>query len=210
MPIAKIPMKEQMGIRDFAYSKVTTNTREEYEAGEVKSGGWLARVSQNVTETITPIWRDNQKVKSKRSIPSKEIIFDVSLLPYEVRQDLLGENVTEDGVMFGGGGVRTAPLVAVSFIMGDTEDDEEYVWFLCGTFSLPSREANTRNDGADSNGQELVFTPEDTLKVWSDGKTHDSVSCMSTNETYGQYLKTKWQEQVITPDNYRTVLVAGA
>lgn len=209
MPLTKVVMKEQMGVRDFCYAVVTKNTETEYETGEVKSGGWLARVSTNVTEESQKIHRDNVVAKTKRALPSKEITIDVSLLPYEVRAELLGEHLDEDDLILGGGGVRKAPTVAISYVMGDTEDEEEYVWWLCGTFSLPGREANTRNEGVDSNGQELVFTPEDTKKVWTNGgTTRDSVSCMSTNTKFGQYCKEKWNTEVITPDNAKTILVA--
>lgn len=211
MPITKVVMKEQMGVRDFCYAMVTSNTANEYVTGEVKSGGWLAKISLSVTEEKVIIWRDNVNAKEKRSIATKEITIDTSLLPFEVRQDLLGEHLDTNGLLLGGGGRRKAPLVAIGYVMGDTEDEEEYVWWLVGTFSLPSREANTRNDGAESNGQELVFTPFDTLKSFTNGaKPRDSVSCMSTNEKYGQYCKDKWFTKVITPDNASEVLVASA
>lgn len=208
MPL-KVVMKEQMGVRDFCYAKVKKNDETGYEADEVKSGGWLAKVTLSVTEEATPIWRDNVNAKEKRSIAQKEITIDTSLLPFEVRADLLGETVDKDGLLLGGGGRRKAPLVAVGYVMGDTEDDEEYVWWLVGTFSLPGREASTRNEGADSNGQELVFKPVDTLFAFANGGVRDSVSCMSTNEKYGKYCKDKWFNQVVTPDNASTVLVAS-
>lgn len=211
MPITKVVMKEQTGVRDFCYAMVTKNTETEYTTGEVKSGGWLAKVSLAITEEKVPIYRDNVKAKEKRSIAQKEITIDTSLLPFEVRADLLGEHVDTNGLLLGGGGSRQAPVVAIGYVMGDTEDEEEYVWWLCGTFSLPAREANTKNEGAESNGQELVFTPFDTFKSFvNGGKPRDSVSCMSTNKKYGTHCKDKWFTKVITPDNASEVLVASA
>ena len=63
MPITKVTMKEQMGVRDFCYAMVTTNTANEYVTGEVKSGGWLAKIALSVTEEKVIIWRDNVNAK---------------------------------------------------------------------------------------------------------------------------------------------------
>lgn len=204
----KIEMKEQFGVRDFCYSVITKDDDEAYTPGDVKSGGWTAKININVSQEVRKIFRDNRNAKTVYGIPTKEILFDLSLLPLDVRKELLGEHVTTDGALLGGGGVRIPPVVAVGFVFSDTEDEDEYFWFLRGTFALPNREANTRNEGVESNGSEYVFTPEDTKHVFTEGgKARDSVVMYSSNTTYDL---TKWFNQVVTPDNYKTALAKSA
>lgn len=202
----KIAMKEQYGVSNFCYAvhPKDGDTVEEFKPGTVKSGGWTAKININITQELKKIFRDNRNAKTIYGTPIKEILFDLSLLPLDVRKELLGEYVTEDGALFGGGGAFIPPVVSVGFEFDDTDDEKEYFWFLRGTFSLPNREASSRNEGVETNGNEYKFTPEDTIHVFQNGgKPRDSVVMYSNNETYDL---SKWYDTVITPDNYKSVL----
>lgn len=189
--------------------KVTYGTP--FNIGPVKS------ISKTEEDASAEVWADNMLQYDVDGGKSMTRSFEVTQLLPAIEAQLMGM----DEVAIGEGGLKgyatpsvaQRPYFAIGYALHDGDPDQpvEYVWAFKGRVSSISKESTTisRGDTA-STGRtiEVKFvTPQQAFAKTNRHNLDFTVSTIGDVDTTG-YDLTKFFNQVVTPDNAGTVLVA--
>lgn len=148
---------EYRGVEGLVAAEVITDDADTFETGDVFAIAGIATVNKTTDSSSEAHYYDNIPAIVVTSTSSDEVTFNVSALPLDVVGKLTGQTYDPaTGALIEG--ERETKYFAVGYKTEKTNGDVVYVWRMKGLFGVPAEESNTKNNGTDASGQELVYT----------------------------------------------------
>lgn len=197
--------QEYRGIRGLVAAEVLTDDAEKFECGVPFAVAGVAELSRTTETSNESHYYDNVPAVVIDSTGADEVTITASAIPFEALAKLTGQTYDASKGMFVEG-ERQAKYFAIGYITEKTDGTEVFVWRLKGKFNIPDSTHATKDDGAEANGQELVYTGINTAHKFTSlgNKTAKAVN-VDTSVNTGVKEATFFEE-VQTPD---TVTVAA-
>ena len=197
--------QEYRGIRGLVAAEVLTDDAEKFECGAPFEVAGVAELSRTTETSNESHYYDNVPAVVIDSTGADEVTITASAIPFEALAKLTGQVYDAAKGMFVEG-ERQAKYFAIGYITEKTDGTEVFVWRLKGKFNIPDSTHATKDDGAEANGQELVYTGINTAHKFTalGNKTAKAVN-VDTSVNTGVKEATFFEE-VQTPD---TVTVAA-
>ena len=197
--------QEYRGIRGLVAAEVLTDDAEKFECGVPFEVAGVAELSRTTETSNESHYYDNVPAVVIDSTGADEVAITASAIPFEALAKLTGQTYDAAKGMFVEG-ERQAKYFAIGYITEKTDGTEVFVWRLKGKFNIPDSTHATKDDGAEANGQELVYTGINTAHKFTalGNKTAKAVN-VDTSVNTGVKEDTFFAE-VQTPD---TVTVAA-
>ena len=192
-------IQEYRGIRGLVCAEVTTDTTETYACGEPFPLAGVAELSRTTETTNESHFYDNNPAIVIESTGADEVTITASAIPFEALAKITGQTYDKSKGMFVEG-ERQSKYFAIGYITEKTDGTEIFVWRLKGKFNIPDSTHATKDDGAEANGQEIVYTGINTTHkfIGIDNKTAKAVNVdtkVNTGVTESVFFAT-----VQTPD----------
>lgn len=197
-------IQEYRGIRGLVAAEVTTDTTEAFECGAPFEVAGVAELSRTTETTSEAHYYDNVPAVVIDSTGSDEVTITASAIPFDVLAKITGQTYDATKGMFTEG-ERQSKYFAIGYITEKTDGTEVFVWRLKGKFNIPDSTHATKDDGAEANGQEIVFTGINTNHKFTalNNKTAKAVNVdTSVNTTVKE---TEFFAEVQTPDTVKAV-----
>lgn len=191
---------EYRGANNLVYAEVTKDETgaEGYTTGTVKDLAGVATISKATENSSEAHYYDNRPAVVVRSAGADTVTLDVSAIQHSVLADLLGQTYNSTKAMYVEGEMTTK-YFALGYITENTDGEEMFVWRLKGTFSIPDETSNTKNNGTDANGQQIVFTGIMTAHEFTEGNS--AAKAVYVNASGNSAVnKTTFFATVQTPD----------
>ena len=150
-------IQEYRGIRGLVGAELLTDTTEEITYGEVFPIVGVAELSRTTETTNESHYYDNVPAIVIESTGADEVTITGSAIPFDVLAKITGQTYDEEKGMFVEG-ERQSKYFAIGYITEKTDGTEIFCFRLKGKFNIPDSQHASKNDGAEANGQELVFT----------------------------------------------------
>ena len=150
-------IQEWRGIRGLVAAEVTTDDADTFECGTPFPVAGVAELSRTTETSSEAHYYDNIPAVVIDSIGSDEVTITASAIPFEALAKITGQTYDAAKGMFIEG-ERESKYFAIGYITEKTDGTEVYVWRLKGKFNIPDSTHATKDDGAEANGQEIVFT----------------------------------------------------
>lgn len=150
-------IQEYRGVRGLVAAEITSDTLEKFEAGTPFAVAGVAELSRTTETTSEAHYYDNVPAVVIDSTGADEVTITASAIPFDALAKLTGQYYDEAKGMFVEG-ERQAKYFAIGYITEKTDGTEVFVWRLKGKFNVPDSTHATKDDGAEANGQEIVFT----------------------------------------------------
>jgi phi13 family phage major tail protein len=96
-------------------------------------------------------------------------------------------------------GERQSKYFAIGYITEKTDGTEIFVWRLKGKFNIPDSTHATKNDGADANGQEIVFTGINTIHKFT-AIGNKTAKAVNVDTSVNPVVEADFFAEVQTPD----------
>lgn len=148
---------EYRGIRGLVGAEITTDSTETFECGTPFPIVGVAELSRTTETTNESHFYDNVPAIVIESTGADEVTITVSAIPFDVLAQITGQTYDAEKGMFVEG-ERQSKYFAIGYITEKTDGTEIFVWRLKGKFNIPDSTHATKDNGAEANGQELVFT----------------------------------------------------
>ena len=149
--------QEYRGIRGLVAAEVLTDDADAFECGAPFEVAGVAELSRTTETSNESHYYDNVPAVVIDSTGADEVTITASAIPFEALAKLTGQTYDATKGMFVEG-ERQAKYFAIGYITEKTDGTEVFVWRLKGKFNIPDSTHATKDDGAEANGQELVFT----------------------------------------------------
>lgn len=190
-------MKQFRGISDVYVAKVLTDTEEGMTFDTPERLMYVARVGKEVSSDSASLFYDNKAMAVINSEGADAITIEGSALDLNMLAKITGKTYDEALDMFVDS-ERTVDYFALGYKEKMLDGSYRYNWRLKGTFAIPAVEANTENDGTDSNGQTVNFTG-----VYSEHKFEKANNKPAKGIVVSDTLAdvSDWFEAVKTPDD---------
>lgn len=146
--------KAKTGITGFHYAKLLQDNLKGVEYSEIKSVVGSQNVGIETEQSIEKSYGDNRVMEMAVSTGTTTVTMGFHALPLEVRQDLLGLEEDEDGLIIQKSTV-TPPDVAMILELTDEDGNSEMVGLTKGKFMLPGVEGQTKEDGVEFQNAEI-------------------------------------------------------
>ena len=159
-------IQEYRGIRGLVGAEVTTDSAESFECGTPFPIVGVAELSRTTETTNESHYYDNVPAIVIESTGADEVTITGSAIPFDVLAKITGQHYDEAKGMFVEG-ERQSKYFAIGYITEKTDGTEIFVWRLKGKFNIPDSTHATKDDGAEANGQEIVFTGINTTHKFS-------------------------------------------
>lgn len=198
-------VKEWRGIRGLVAAEVTTDNTETFECGtpfEVVGVAELSRTTETSSETH---YYDNVPAIVIDSTGADEVTITGSAIPFDVLAKLTGQTYDESKGMFVEG-ERQAKYFAIGYITEKTDGTEVFVWRLKGKFNVPDSTHASKNDGAEANGQEIVFTGINTSHKFA-AIGNKTAKAVNVDTKVNPVAETEFFAEVQTPDTVAATTV---
>ena len=196
--------QEYRGIRGLVAAEVLTDDAEKFECGVPFAVAGVAELSRTTETSNESHYYDNVPAVVIDSTGADEVTITASAIPFEALAKLTGQTYDASKGMFVEG-ERQAKYFAIGYITEKTDGTEVFVWRLKGKFNVPDSTHATKDDGAEANGQELVYTGINTAHKFTSlgNKTAKAVN-VDTSVNTGVKEATFFEE-VQTPDTVKAV-----
>ena len=174
--MGKSSTQEWRGIRGLVAAPVINDDLESYECGTPFAIAGVAELSRTTEAGSEAHYYDNAPAVVIDSTGSDEVTISTSAIPFDVLAQITGQDY-DDATGMLVEGERETKYFAIGYITEKTDGTEVFVWRNKGKFNIPDNTHSTKNDGAEANGQELVFTGINTThKATKTGKTFKAVN----------------------------------
>lgn len=193
-------IQEWRGIRGLVAAEVTEDTLENYEAGTPFEVAGVAELSRTTEASSEAHYYDNAPAVVIDSTGSDEVTISASAIPFDVLAKLTGQYYDEATGMFVEG-ERESKYFAIGYITKKTDGTEVFVWRLKGKFNIPDSTHGTEDDGAEANGQELVFTGVNTNHKFA--KRNKTEKAVNVDTSVNKVEETEFFATVQTPDTVK-------
>lgn len=197
-------IQEYRGVRGLVAAEVTTDTLEAFECGTPFAVAGVAELSRTTETTSETHYYDNVAAIVIDSTGADEVTITASAIPFDALAKLTGQTYDEAKGMFVEG-ERQAKYYAIGYITEKTDGTEIFVWRLKGKFNIPDSTHATKDDGAEANGQELVFTGINTTHKF-DAIGNKTAKAVNVDTSVNKVAEADFFGEVQTPDT----VVAGA
>lgn len=197
-------IQEYRGIRGLVAAEIITDDADKFECGTPFAVAGVAELSRTTETTSESHYYDNVPAIVIDSTGADEVTITASAIPFEALAKLTGQTYDAAKGMFVEG-ERDSKYFAIGYITEKTDGTEIYVWRLKGKFNIPDSTHASKNDGAEANGQEIVFTGINTSHKFTalSNKTAKAVNVdTSVNTTVKE---TEFFAEVQTPDTVDAV-----
>lgn len=196
-------VEEYRGVRGLVAAEVTTDTLEAFETGTPFAVAGVAELTRTTETTSEAHYYDNVPAVVIDSTGSDEVTISASAIPFDVLAKLTGQHYDESKGMFVEG-ERQTKYYAIGYITEKTDGTEVFVWRLKGKFNIPDSTHATKDDGAEANGQEIVFTGINTThKFESIG--NKTVKAVNVDTSVNKAVEADFFKTVQTPDTVKAV-----
>lgn len=192
-------IQEYRGIRGLVAAEITTDDGETFACSTPFAVAGVAELSRTTETSSEAHYYDNVPAVVIDSTGSDEVTITASAIPFDVLAKITGQHYDETTGMFVEG-ERDTKYFAIGYITEKTDGTEVFVWRLKGKFNIPDSTHATKDDGAEANGQEIVFTGINTTHRFTaiSNKTAKAVNVdTSVNTTVSE---TEFFGTVQTPD----------
>lgn len=149
--------QEYRGIRGLVAAEVLTDTTEKFECDTPFPLAGVAELTRTTESASESHYYDNVPAVVIDSTGADEVSVTASAIPFDALAKVTGQIYDATKGMFVEG-ERQAKYFAIGYITEKTDGTEVFVWRLKGKFNVPDSTHATKDDGAEANGQELVFT----------------------------------------------------
>lgn len=197
-------IQEYRGIRGLVAAEIITDDADKFECGTPFAVAGVAELSRTTETTSESHYYDNVPAIVIDSTGADEVTITASAIPFEALAKLTGQTYDAAKGMFVEG-ERDSKYFAIGYITEKTDGTEIFVWRLKGKFNVPDSTHASKNDGAEANGQEIVFTGVNTSHKFAalSNKTAKAVNVdTSVNTTVKE---TEFFAEVQTPDTVSAV-----
>lgn len=194
---------EWRGIRGLVAAEVLTDDADTFECDTPVEVAGVAELSRTTESSSEAHYYDNVPAVTIDSTGADEVTITASAIPFDVLAKITGQVYDAAKGMFVEG-ERQAKYFAIGYITEKTDGTEVFVWRLKGKFNIPDSTHATKDDGAEANGQELVFTGINTShKFTATGKTAKAVNVDTSVNT--AVKEDTFFAEVQTPDTVTAV-----
>ena len=191
-------IQEYRGIRGLVCAEVKNDTLEAYACETPFQLAGVAELSRSTETSSETHYYDNVPAIVIDSTGADEVTIKASAIPFDALAKITGQIYNAEKGMFVEG-ERENKYFAIGYITEKTDGTEIFVWRLKGKFNIPDSTHATKDDGAEANGQELVFTGINTTHKFTaiGNKTAKAVNVdTGVNETD----EAEFFAEVQTPD----------
>lgn len=195
--------QEYRGIRGLVAAEVTTDTLEAFECGTPFAVAGVAELSRTTETTNESHYYDNVPAVVIDSTGSDEVSITASAIPFDVLAKITGQVYDEAKGMFVEG-ERQAKYYAIGYITEKTDGTEVFVWRLKGKFNIPDSTHATKDDGAEANGQEIVFTGINTTHKFT-AISNKTAKAVNVDTSVNKVAEADFFSEVQTPDTVTAV-----
>ena len=195
-------IQEWRGIRGLFAAEVTTDDDAGYECGTPFAVAGVAELSRTTESSSESHFYDNIPAVVIDSTGADEVTISASAIPFEALAKITGQVYDAEKGMFIEG-ERENKYFAIGYITKKTDGTEVFVWRLKGKFNVPDSTHATEDDGAEANGQEIVFTGINTThKFTIDGKKK-TAKAVNVDTSVNKVAETEFFASVQTPDTVK-------
>lgn len=194
-------VREFRGARGLVYAPVLIDDENEYKTGPVKPFAPVSEISKSVEVSSTTKYYDNVAGLVVSARGADTVTLSTSVLSLETQADISGQIYDETTGTLIDTGKPSDKYFALGYVLGEVGsdgDEEIYVWKLKVQFSFPSETSATKDDGTDSNGQEVECTSINTTHKFT--KTNDNCMGISVDVAKGLADTSLFFDEVTTPD----------
>jgi phi13 family phage major tail protein len=186
------------GVDNLVYAKITQDDSEGYATSEVKPLIPAAEISKSTESSSATKYYDNKPAIVINSEGADEISITGAAIPIDVLADITGKIIdATTGAFIDVEAVP--PYVAIGYQFDLTSGEKVYIWRNKGKFGIPDESSATRDDGTDSNGQELTFTGISTDHKFTNGHSAKGVVA---DTRFSNVDESKFFKTVCTPDTF--------
>lgn len=132
METMKSKKEYRMNVRNLVYAPVLSDTEEKTEYGQVKKFASARQIQIAPTIAQGDLYGDGVKEKSMSKITGYDVQVDVNKVPLEVRADILGHEIDDNGLLWIGENDQPKEI-ALGYEVEQTGETSELVWLLKGT-----------------------------------------------------------------------------
>lgn len=194
-------IQEYRGIRGLVCAEVTADDSESFECGTPFAVAGVAELSRTTETTSEPHYYDNVPAIVIESTGSDEVTITASAIPFDVLAKITGQHYDEATGMFVEG-ERQSKYFAIGYITEKTDGTEIFVWRLKGKFNIPDSTHATKDDGAEANGQEIVFTGINTTHKFT-AIGNKTAKAVNVDTSVNKVAETEFFATVQTPDTVK-------
>ena len=191
-------IQEYRGIRGLVGAEVITDTTETFECGTPFPIVGVAELSRTTETTNESHYYDNVPAIVIESTGADEVTVTGSAIPFDVLAQITGQTYDAEKGMFVEG-ERQSKYFAIGYITEKTDGTEIFVWRLKGKFNIPDSTHATKDDGAEANGQELVFTGINTTHKFS-AIGNKTAKAVNIDTSINPVVEADFFGEVQTPD----------
>ena len=192
-------IQEYRGIRGLVCAEVTTDTLEEFVTGTPFPLAGVAELSRTTETTNESHYYDNVPAIVIESTGADEVTISAAAIPFEPLAKITGQVYDAEKGMFVEG-ERVSKYFAIGYITEKTDGTEIFVWRLKGKFNIPDSTHATKDDGADANGQELVYTGVNTTHKFA-AIGNKTAKAVNVDTKINKVSEATFFETVQTPDS---------
>lgn len=191
-------IQEYRGVRGLVCAEVTEDTLEKFETGTPFPLAGVAELSRTTETSNESHYYDNVPAIVIESTGADEVTITASAVPFEALAKITGQIYEATKGMFVEG-ERQSKYFAIGYITEKTDGTEIFVWRLKGKFNIPDSTHATKNDGAEANGQELVYTGINTTHKFTSIKK--TAKAVNVDTSINKVAEADFFKSVQTPDS---------
>lgn len=198
-------IQEWRGIRGLVAAEIKADDADTFECNAPFSIAGVAELARTTETSSEAHYYDNVPAVVIDSTGSDEVTITASAIPFDALAKITGQIYNAEKGMFVEG-ERDSKYFAIGYITEKTDGTEVFVWRLKGKFNIPDSTHATKDDGAEANGQEIVFTGINTNhKFESIG--NKTVKAVNVDTSVNTVVETEFFATVQTPDTIAPVTV---
>jgi phi13 family phage major tail protein len=195
-------IQEYRGIRGLVAAEITTDTSEKFETSTPFPVAGVAELSRTTESSSESHYYDNAPAVVIDSTGADEVTISASAIPFDVLAKITGQYYDEAKGMFVEG-ERESKYFAIGYITEKTDGTEVFVWRLKGKFNIPDSTHATKDDGAEANGQEIVFTGINTTHKFTINGKQKTAKAVNVDTSVNAVAETEFFATVQTPDTVK-------
>ena len=156
-----------IGVNNFYYGIVETDTEKDWSVKDVKRVRFLNEISVEPEQEVAKAFGDNQTAAKATNNGDITVSTTFVSIPLEDKAVLTGSKVEDGVVRFNKDDIP--PEVAVVFERTNHDGSSEWLGFYKGTFTRPTENGKTKEEGIDFQNAEVEGTFIPRIR---DGDTH--------------------------------------
>ena len=196
-------IQEYRGVRGLMAAEVTTDSAEAFECGAPFALAGVAELSRTTETTSESHYYDNVPAIVIDSTGADEVTITASAIPFEALAKITGQVYDAEKGLFVEG-ERQTKYFAIGYITEKTDGTEIFVWRLKGKFNVPDSTHATKDDGAEANGQEIVFTGINTTHKFA-ALGNKTAKAVNVDTSINPVVESEFFAEVQTPDTIKGV-----